>query len=300
MPSGMDDDGQLFSDYGKVMDWDDLRYFTAVARHGGLSAAARDLGTSAQTVGRRIAALEADIGVPLFVRHPGGYRLTDDGRTTMVDAEAVEEAMARFHANATARAGEVAGVVRLAAPETLTTQILLPGLRPLLDRYSALTLEVVTGIPTIGIARGEADIALRLVRPERGALTVRQIGRMAHALYASSDGGFDRGVARLIGWSDAYDLPARRWLQRITGRDPDILINSLAGQQAAIRAGIGIGVLPCFLGDGLTRLETTPPPIEPLWLVAHATDTISDRTKLVYDEIAAIIEKNAKRLVPWD
>lgn len=279
------------------MDWDDLRYFTATARRGGLSGAARDLGVSPQTVGRRIAALEAEIGIPLFVRHPSGYRLTDDGRTLLIDSEAVEEAMARLHANAISRTGSVAGLVRLAAPETLTTHILLPGLRPLLDRYPALTLEIVTGIAPIGIARGEADIALRLVRPERGALTIRQVGRMEHALYASFGNDIDLAHARLVGWNDAYDLPAARWLHQLTGRKPNVLVNSVAGQHAAIQAGIGIGVLPCFLGDGLVRLDAPPGPVEPLWLVAHATETTSDRTKLVYDRIVEIIDANAKRLL---
>lgn len=242
-----------------LIHWDDLRHFTAAARRGGLSGAARDLGVSAQTVGRRIAALEADVGVPLFVRHSSGYQLTDDGRTLLSDTEA----MARLRANAISRKGSVAGLVRLAAPETLTTHILLPGLRPLLDQYPNLTLEIVTGIAPIGIARGEADIALRLVRPERGALTIRQVGRMEHALYASSGNDIDLAHARLIGWSDAYDLPAARWLHRLTGRKPDVLVNSVAGQHAAIRAGIGIGVLPCFFGDGLVRLKTPPAPVEP-------------------------------------
>src|SRR3546814_9698944 len=93
--------------------------------------------------------------------------------------------MAGLRANATARTVEAAGTVRLAAPDTLTTHILLPSLRPLLDRYPALKLELVTGIATVGIARGEADLALRLVRPEQGALTVRQVGRLAHSLYAA-------------------------------------------------------------------------------------------------------------------
>src|SRR3546814_482547 len=127
------------------MDWDDLRYFFAVARTGGLSGGARSLGVSAQTVGRRIAALEASIGAPLFVRHSGGYRLTADGQSMLGDAERVEEAMARLRANATARTVEAAGTVRLAAPDTPTTHILLPSLRPLLDRYPALKLELVTG-----------------------------------------------------------------------------------------------------------------------------------------------------------
>lgn len=280
------------------MDWDDLRYFAAVARRGGLSGAARDLGISAQTVGRRVAALEMSLGVPLFVRHPSGYRLTDDGRAMLADAEQVEDRMRRLRDNAAARNGAVAGVVRLAAPETLTTSLLLPGLRPLIDRYPALTLDVVTGIDTVGIARGAVDIALRLVRPEKGALTIRQVGRMAHGLYAPSASDIDREKARLIGWSDAYDLPSARWLRQHFGRDPDILVNSLAGQRAAIAAGIGIGMLPCFLAGGLHALDTPMRPVEPLWLVAHATETISNRTRLVYDEVARIIATNAAALVP--
>lgn len=280
------------------MDWEDLRCFMAVARGGGLSGAARDLGISPQTAGRRIAALEASLGVPLFVRHPSGYRLTDDGRAMLGDAEKVEDTMRRLRDNAAARGGDVAGVVRLAAPETLATNLLLPGLRPLLDRYPALTLEVATGIDTIGIARGEADIALRLVRPDKGALTIRNVGRMAHALYAASPHVNDRDHPRLIGWSSAYDLPARRWLRQHFGREPDVLVNSLAGQRAAIQAGIGIGMLPCFLGGDLVALDTPMRPVEPLWLIAHVSETISARTRLVYDELAGILAANAATLAP--
>ncbi|MFD1036403.1 hypothetical protein ACFQ15_17350 [Sphingomonas hankookensis] len=81
--------------------------------------------------------------------------MTDDGRAMLGDAGKVEEAMRRLGDNAAARGGDVAGVVRMAAPETLTTNLVLPALRPILDRYPALMLDVVTGIDTIGIARGE-------------------------------------------------------------------------------------------------------------------------------------------------
>ncbi|WP_413062444.1 LysR family transcriptional regulator (plasmid) [Sphingomonas carotinifaciens] len=280
------------------MDWEDLRCFMAVARGGGLSGAARNLGISPQTAGRRIAELETSLGVPLFVRHPSGYRLTDDGLAMLDDAEKVAETMCRLRDNAAARGGDVAGVVRLAAPETLTTNLILPAMCPLLDSYPALTLDVVTGVDTIGIARGEADIALRLVRPDKGALTVREVGLMAHALYAASPSVMDRDYPRLIGWSSAYDLPARHWLRRHFGRDPDILVNSLAGQRAAIEAGMGVGMLPCFLGHGLIEIDTPMRPVEPLWLIAHATDTISTRTRLVYDEVASILATNAAILNP--
>src|SRR3546814_8296590 len=109
----------------KGMGLDECLYFFAVARTGGLSGGARSLGVSAQTVGRRIAALEASIGAPLFVRHSGGYRLPADGQSMLGDAERVEDAMARLRAHATARTVEAAGTVRLAAPDTLTTHILI-------------------------------------------------------------------------------------------------------------------------------------------------------------------------------
>src|SRR3546814_10617367 len=106
---------------------------------------------------------------------------------------------------------------------------------------------------------------------------------MAHSLYAAPDVVADLERTRLVGWADAYDLPAARWLLRITGRKPDIILNALAAQHAAIRAGLGIGVLPCFLGEGLVRVETSPPPVESLWLVAHATDATAERVRLVYE-----------------
>lgn len=121
---------------------------------------------------------------------------------------------------------------------------------------------------------------------------------MAHALYAASLSVMDRDHPRLIGWSSAYDLPARHWLPRHFGRDPDILVNSLAGQRVAIEAGMGVGMLPCFLGRGLTEIDTPIALVEPLWLIAHATDTISTRTRLVYDKVASILATNAAILKP--
>lgn len=282
------------------MDWDDLRYFTAVARVGGLSGAARALRTSPQTVGRRIAALEAGLGITLFFRHPSGYRLTADGRAVLADAEQAEEAMARLRTNATCRTAAISGTVRLAAPETITTHLLLPRLRPLLDRHPALELELITGIAPIGIARGEADIALRLVRPARGALTVRQVGHMAHACFVAP--GFAKPTdlshaTRLVGWTaDFGHLPAAQWLSKTTGRIPDVRFSSLEAQRAAITARIGIGMLPCFLGDGLDVSDTPFSPVEPLWLVTHTTDFPADRVRLVYEAVAEIITEFAHLL----
>lgn len=277
------------------MDWNDLRFFTAVIRYGGLSGAARNLGVSIQTVGRRISKLESAVGTSLFLRHASGYIPTTDARALEAEAERVETAMAQFRARTGSRSSEMAGIVRLAAPETITTHLLLPGLQPFLTQHPSLELELVTGVSTVGIARGEADLALRVVRPDRGALTRKRIGRMSYGLYAGPEANADPATARLIGWTTEFDLPADRWLKVLTGRAPDIRTSQLEAQHAAIRAGLGIGILPCFLADGLQRIPTAARMAETLWLVGHA-ETSSKRVELVRGAVESIIEAARDRL----
>jgi DNA-binding transcriptional LysR family regulator len=277
------------------LDWNNLRYFTAVIRHGGLSGAARHLGVSIQTVGRRISALEELLGTSLFVRHASGYIPTEDAKALEIEAEHLEIAIAKFQARVKSNGAEMTGVVRLAAPETITTHLLLPGLQPFLAQHPELELELLTGVPTLGIARGEADIALRVVRPERGALTRKRVGIMSYGLYAAPDSSTDLATARLVGWASGYDLPADRWLQRLTGRTADIRTTQLEAQCAAIRAGVGIGILPCFLAKDLLRIPTKTKMEETLWLVAHAEST-TKRIRRVHEEIVSIIEAAENRL----
>ncbi|MFD1035677.1 LysR family transcriptional regulator [Sphingomonas hankookensis] len=278
------------------MDWNDVRYFAATYRAGSLTGAARMLGVSVQTVGRRIDALETAIGSTLFVRHSGGYTAAPDAEALMAEAVQVEEAMASFRARASGRAETISGVVRLAAPETITTHLLLPALPAMLSQYPQLELEIITGIAPVGIARGEADLALRLVPPDHGALTVRRIGTMRHGLYAGAGSIPDLAASRLVGWTDDHDLPASRWLYRLAGRSADLRFNHLEAHRAAIVAGLGVGILPCFLDPGLSRLPCTLLMEEPVWLVGHAAAEMSVRVRVVYDEIAAIIAANADLL----
>ncbi|TXC74076.1 LysR family transcriptional regulator [Sphingorhabdus soli] len=278
------------------MDWNDLRYFTAIRRSGSLTGAARLLGVSVQTAGRRIAALELALGTQLFVRTSTGYLPTPDCEALIGEAERVEEAVASFKASASGRGGAIKGVVRLAAPETIASHLILPALRPFLTQHPGLELEMVTGITPVGIARGEADLALRLVTPEHGALTIRRVGTMAHGVYAARDDVTEFATARLVGWTAEHNLPASRWLHRLTGRAPELRLNSMPGQVAAITAGLGIGILPCFLAKGLKRLPVSLTMEEPLWLVAHATTEMPARVRLVNDAIGTILANSADRL----
>jgi DNA-binding transcriptional LysR family regulator len=281
------------------MDWDDIRVFVEVARSQGLTGAARKLKTSPQTVGRRVSALEAATGNALFLRGPTGYQLTDDGRALLADAERIEEGIAQFQANASGRSSSLAGTVRLAAPENYVTLLLAPAIGAFLNRYPELQVEFITGIAPVSMARGDADLALRLVRPESGELTVRRVGTMTNALYATSAYlASNPGVradplnqGRLIGWDEPHaHLPAARWMAAHVPRKPNITFTTIAAQRAAVAAGLGIGFLPCFLaGDGLEKLLPEKVLSEPIWLVANAAGLASDRIRAVYGEVMRIM-----------
>jgi DNA-binding transcriptional LysR family regulator len=102
----------------------------------------------------------------------------------------------------------------------------------------------------------------------------------------------------LIGWDKHIDLPAVKWLTKITNREPNFRFNTLSTQVVAIRNGLGAGVLPHFLSDGLVEIDTSGIKLESLWLVSHASETTTPRIRSVYDEIAKIISNNQLLLTP--
>jgi DNA-binding transcriptional LysR family regulator len=280
------------------MNIENIYFFTAVIRHGSLSKAAAKLGVSPQTVGRKIANLEDELGTNLFIKHPTGYQPTTDGLSFYKEAEAVEKALASLQTNFRSQQNEFEGIVRVALPEMLALQIVIPQLQPFIKQYPKLELQIVTGIFNVGIARGDADIALRLKRPEQGALTVRKVGNMSSGMFVSKGQNTTLDTIPLVGWDRHIDLPAARWLGKVTNRSPNLRFNTLATQVAAIRGGLGAGILPHFLSNGLTEIEIPAIKAEPLWLVSHASETTTLRIRAVYDEIANIISANQLLLMP--
>lgn len=278
------------------MNWDDIRYFNAVFQCQNISRAAKLLSVSPQTVARKITALESKLKSVLFIRHPRGYKPTADAVVLAIEVEKAEQVLTALQNNFVSKSNKFSGIVRIATPELIATKILLPAFKPFLNEYPDLKIELVTGINTIGIAKGEADIALRLIKPEQGDLTIKQVGTMSSALYSLTESRTDLKNSKLIGWDSHIDLPSSRWLKRITGREPDLKLNSLAAQKAAIQAGLGIGILPCFIAKDFNRIKQPYLLEEPLWLVTHASAKASPRIRLVYDEISEIMQRNQLNL----
>jgi len=150
--------------------WDDARIFLAIARAGTLSGAADKMNMGIATVSRRLDRLEQALNVPLFSRHQSGYRLTDDGEALLARAEALEYAGLAF-GEAAQLQGHVAGVVRLATSDNLATHFILPSLKGLLDQYPELRVEVLSGVQPVNLHRRDADLAIRMVKPEAAAPT---------------------------------------------------------------------------------------------------------------------------------
>ena len=265
-------------------DWDDLRFFLAVARTGSLAAAAARLEVGASTVGRRLARLEARLGTVLFSHHTTGYALTIPGRALLERATEVEASIVELETQAAGRASEPEGTVRLATAENLASFVIIPALPAFRKRWPNIALEIVTGVAPVNLTRREADIAVRLVRPTSGNVTLRRLGTLGYGLYGSTEyvaartpspdaGPFDGDD--FVGWTEDFaHLPAAAWLhRRLTGRAPALATHSLYAQIVAARAGLGLALVPhAFAVDdpGLDRVLFDGPGFEEtIWLVTH-------------------------------
>jgi DNA-binding transcriptional LysR family regulator len=258
------------------IDWEDVRFFAALARHGSLSGTARALVVNHATVARRLAALEESLGTKLFKRRLSGYELTPAGRRALVAADAMESAattLSRLEPE-----NSLAGLVRITATPSFVEAFLIPRLVALQQQYPMLDLEVIAERRSLSVQRHQTDIALRLSRPGRGELLGRRVANMVYRMYAAPawrDRLREGGAPYFVGFDEAgAQFQETLWLVRRFGNARLVFrCNDYIGQIAAARAGYGIAVLPHFLAAGdpalvEVRLSGTPPPRE-LWLLTR-------------------------------
>lgn len=214
----------------QALDWDDLRFFLAVARSGTLAGAASALSSSSATVGRRIQSLERALGATCFVRLPTGYELTEAGRALLADAGRTEEMVRGLLGRHGGGDANPVGEVRLAAPPEFAEYLLIPLVPALLERHPGLRLELVTGVEVTNVNRMDVDVAFRSVRPEGGShVRVRRLADFPFSLYGSRGfaehfcpTGTPRERLPLISRSPALErLPAQQWVAQepSPGRD---------------------------------------------------------------------------------
>ncbi len=282
--------------------------FLAVARTGTLSGAARLLGLGLATVSRRIERLEAALGQPLFLRQQSGYRLTEDGAGLKEHAEEMEAAALSL-TSGLRQETTISGTVRLATAENLATELILPAMGQFRADYPQLRLDIVTDVATVNLHRRDADIALRMVKPDRGHVSLQRLGTLGYGLYAApaylaaraptpDASAFD--ADDFISWADSYaGLPAAQWIERmLRGRAPVITTTSLATQVTACASGLGLAVLPHFLTrqHNLTCLRTDLGIDQPIWLVTQSDLAQSRRVRVVADFLRNLVRQNSAAL----
>ena len=293
-----------------MFDWNDLRAFLAVARTGSTLAAARSLKVSQTTVARRILSLEQALGLKLFDRRQAGYALTETGSALLDQAVAVETAAGTFANAAAAESRDVQGVVRLTCMEIYAVTILAPMLRDLHAAHPAIVIELDTSEELRDLASGAADIALRYSHGlTGGGLVGRRVAEDPWTVYCSRDyaaahprpdSGEELRRHVFIGGGGAGVWPPyRTWLQRHGLEDAVVMHqSSTTGLLAAVRAGVGLAVLPSFIAERDPELVRCVDPVVGdsggLWLLTHERIRHTPRVRAVLDFLAERFRRLAR------
>lgn len=288
------------------MDWDDLKTFLAVARHGTLSAAARSLGVTQPTMGRRLAAMEARSGARLLQRFPDGYALTALGEAVLGNAERAEAEVLAAERAITGKDVALEGVVRLTTVDTLAARIVAPALAALQSRHPGIVVELVPDTRTLSLSKREADIALRMSRFEGHEVAARRVGMLKMGFYASSTvaAQVEEGAVRLVtALDDQVHLPEFKWLHdAFPNASIGFRSNSREVQLHATLAGAGVAALARYRADvepGLVRLKRDLPGlVREIWLGSHVDMRHMPRVRAVNDAVVQALRQSAAVMNP--
>ncbi|WP_374652403.1 LysR family transcriptional regulator [Dongia sp.] len=278
-----------------MFDWEDLRHFAALAQEGSLSAAARALQVEHATVARRVAGLEAALGLKLVDRRPRSYALTGDGQRIAAIAGRVEAEILAIERVARAGRKGLVGEVSLSAPPAMLRAVIVRHLAALKVRHPGIRIDLIAEKRLASLARREADIAVRLSRPEGAGLVARRIGSQPFRLYAAAGYLSVRAPADyefIAHEGDMAQSPQQQWLAQVVAGRRIVMRSADADVQlAAVLAGIGVAVLPSFLADGQPGLVAVPagmPDISrDIWLVVHEDLQRSPIVRAVLDHLAS-------------
>lgn len=289
-----------------MLDWNDLRYFLAVARTGSTLAASKQLKVSQSTVSRRITAFEEAIDVTLFVRKPSGYDLTPRGEAVLPAAERVEAAMLSFSDGIEAESRRLAGTVRLATVQAAANAWVIPAVGLLRDRHPDIRVEIMTSDQYVDLARGEADVAIRFgSKPTQETLIVRHLIDMLESFYASeqlvAQLGMPAGIADLSRYpmvaSTQRESQLNRWLaEHVPDAEIAQRASAMSSIIASVQSGLGASILPCLMGDDMPGVVRLLPPIEELttpgWMVTTDEARRQPHIRAVIDLVVEQIRKS--------
>lgn len=286
--------------------WDDLRYVLAIESSGTALGAAKRLGVSHSTVLRRLATLELALDTKLFQRSKGRMVVYPPAALLIAEARSIANAFDALPQLIDGPNSDLKGLVRIAAPQALISHALADALAEFRTTHPAIRIALCADMQFDEFRRGHADVALRISLAVPNELGIRRLSDYRFALYARDDltlrmrDGATLAEMPFALLSDtSRDLPERKWMVDLAkGRAPAMEVSSTVTLRAAVAAGLGIGVLPCYVGDampGVTRIEMGPAiPREGIYLVTHPTQSKLARSRAVADFLIKFATRNRK------
>ncbi|WP_454918241.1 LysR family transcriptional regulator [Xanthobacter sediminis] len=289
--------------------WDDFRLVRAIAETGSLAGAAELLAVNHSTVFRRLGALEAQIGTRLFDRSRSGYVPTPTGEEMVRLAERMGEEVAAVERRITGQDLRPSGELRVTTNDSVLIHMLTPVFASFRAAYPEIRLEVVVSNSSLSLSKRDADVAIRASDRPGDALVGRRIAGIGWGVYGRPDripgGRLEPGALRRhdwLGFSDALgNIKPAKWLRERVGEERLVYrINSVLGLAEAAAAGIGLTVLPCFIGDrtpGITRfLGPEPEMASGLWLVTHPDIKTTARVRVFMDHVGRELHRLRARI----
>jgi DNA-binding transcriptional LysR family regulator len=290
-----------------MIDWDDVRYFLAVAREGSVRAAAERLRVNHSTVLRRIADLEQRLGAHMFEKLPSGYRLTDAGEEVLEFAVQMEASSNQLETRIFGRDQNVRGLLRVTLAPTLATHLLMPDFADFARLHPEIEMEILSIEEPVNLTNREADVAIRVVY-DRNTLPPNLHGLTGPELF----GGVYMSRDLLAAWRAGTPDPIR-WIVKNNHGIPDwaregevssagvpFTITDAGAQIAAVRLGLGMTTLPCFIGDADPLLVRVPGTVlhrhGTLWLLTQGETRKTKRVRLFTEFVSRRLAAHAPLL----
>lgn len=294
--------------------WDDFRLVRAIADQRSLSGAAEALGVNNSTVFRRLNALEEQLGVRVFERARSGYLLTSAGEEMVALAARMSDSIVEFERRIAGQDVRPSGELRVTTTETIFAYLVSPMFCGFRRKYPEITLDFVIENRILNLSRRDADVAIRASVDPPQTLVGRRVATIAWRAYASAAMIAEtsppvddlqrivRPPARWIGFSDSVSMTAGgRWVAANVHPDCiNVRVNAVNALADAVQAGLGIGVLPCFIGDQLPDVQPIPV-IQPasdtgLWVLTHPDLKKAARVRAFLDFFGAELARKRKQV----
>jgi DNA-binding transcriptional LysR family regulator len=292
-----------------MLNWDDLQFLLAIREQGSASSAARTLGVDKATVARRVTQLEQTLGVRLLSRRSSGWQPTSAGERAAHVAREIERQITELRSGYASQFGSPRTPVSVTAPHWFCSKLLLPALPKLIEQGPWLDVSVVATSRVLNLPQREADVALRNSRPEHGDFVVRRAGELGSALYAAKSylkrhrlpqRREDWAEHRIVAYPDRITyVPGFRWFNEIGAQASKIVrIDDAQALTEALKAGLGVGVVPCFLGDAERELQRLGDELhlETIWLVSPAEAASTRSVKMTSSFVAEVFQAHAVQL----